>query len=190
MPIKDMKDAEMRLLKNVCNDLLVKQNYSLKKEERSKMTDPSRIRSVSVIQWTGKEVSEWAEEQHFSLNLVYCLKNEGFDGRILLTLNENDLRELRDKYNYDLKLADIKRLWLAIRSIQKDNHASLVYLGIVPANESTAHHHHHMPSTNSSHYGNASEIHEFGRISPAMSIDGRATFIQPEFFKTMISLGE
>jgi hypothetical protein len=182
MPTKtqmNMKDVEMRLLKNVCNDLLIKQNYSLKKE--GKMSG----RTATVINWTKNDVASWLDEQSEQLSpaALQCLKKEEFDGPVLLSLDMADIKDLRDKYGYDLKLGDIKKLWLLIRGVQKENHASLVYLGIASEASTSHHHHHHLPNHTTDDYG-------VGRISPAMSVDGRATLIQPEFFKTMISLGE
>uniref|UniRef100_A0A182PPB4 SAM domain-containing protein n=1 Tax=Anopheles epiroticus TaxID=199890 RepID=A0A182PPB4_9DIPT len=60
------------------------------------------------------------------------------------------------------------------------------------------HHHHHHPAHHASllssmgtSYGSVGYSYsDLERISPPMSIDGCATCIQPEFFKTMISLGQ
>uniref|UniRef100_A0A182JAU6 Uncharacterized protein n=1 Tax=Anopheles atroparvus TaxID=41427 RepID=A0A182JAU6_ANOAO len=52
------------------------------------------------------------------------------------------------------------------------------------------HHHHHLLSSMGTSYGSVGYSYsDLERISPPMSIDGCATCIQPEFFKTMISLG-
>ncbi|KFB44514.1 AGAP005884-PB-like protein [Anopheles sinensis] len=52
------------------------------------------------------------------------------------------------------------------------------------------HHHHHLLSSMGTSYGSVGfSYSDLERISPPMSIDGCATCIQPEFFKTMISLG-
>ncbi|XP_053675034.1 ceramide phosphoethanolamine synthase-like [Anopheles nili] len=62
-----------------------------------------------------------------------------------------------------------------------------------PGNLHHHHHHHHNASLLSSmgtSYGSVGYSYsDLERISPPMSIDGCATCIQPEFFKTMISLG-
>lgn len=52
------------------------------------------------------------------------------------------------------------------------------------------HHHHHLLASMGTSYGSVGYSYsDLERISPPMSIDGCATCIQPEFFKTMISLG-
>uniref|UniRef100_A0A182QMC4 SAM domain-containing protein n=1 Tax=Anopheles farauti TaxID=69004 RepID=A0A182QMC4_9DIPT len=69
-----------------------------------------------------------------------------------------------------------------------------------PATGSLHHHHHHhqqqhhhqasLLSSMGTSYGSVGYSYsDLERISPPMSIDGCATCIQPEFFKTMISLG-
>ncbi|XP_061504927.1 ceramide phosphoethanolamine synthase isoform X2 [Anopheles gambiae] len=62
-----------------------------------------------------------------------------------------------------------------------------------PHHHASQHHHHHAASLLSSmgtSYGSVGYSYsDLERISPPMSIDGCATCIQPEFFKTMISLG-
>lgn len=64
-----------------------------------------------------------------------------------------------------------------------------------PHHPSSLHHHHHphhasLLSSMGTSYGSVGYSYsDLERISPPMSIDGCATCIQPEFFKTMISLG-
>lgn len=153
----------------------------------------------NVLKWNCSMVQSWAKRKNFNNVILDCIKIEEIDGKCLLLLNENDIVNLRDKYSYNLKLGDIKKLWLCIRLLQKDNQSSILYLHggyhPHPINHSNNNHHQHSsavlhPSLDGSVYSSASDYNEIDRISPPQSIDGRAVNIQPEFFKTMISLGE
>lgn len=152
-----------------------------------------------VINWTRENVAEWARKECLNRKIVDCIQKEDIDGKSLLTLSENDIKSLRENYAYALTLGDIKRFWFAVRLVQRQNVTTLAYLGMLPAGGSngshsmeSSHHHHHHPLLSSlgTSYASADiNFSEIERISPPMSIDGRATCIQPEFFKTMISLG-
>lgn len=186
---------------------------------------------TNVLKWTREHSEKWANRKNLNAVVLKCIRNEDMDGKCLLALTESDIRDLRDKYMYELKIGDIKRFWLAVRCLQRDNHANLVQLGLVAD----------LPSGNTSfssggalsgtpavlgscvshsssnamitsaglaqisssasvhplHYQHSSScdmvqhLHhpDLERVSPPLSIDGRATSIQPEFFKTTISLG-
>lgn len=204
-----------------------------------------------VSGWTSDQSVEWARRQHLNAVVCDCVRDEQLDGRCLLSLAERDIRDLRDTYGYALKVSDIKRFWVAVRALQRDNIASLVSMGLEPLEQpqppttttttteqssasssalldgrmaagsgsrcmstssgsccatamltaaATAqhalacdshHHHHHLyggqPQHHHHHHHNSQDIE---RISPPMSVDGRATSIQPEYFKTFIGLGE
>nr|XP_029735498.1 sphingomyelin synthase-related 1-like [Aedes albopictus]XP_029735523.1 LOW QUALITY PROTEIN: sphingomyelin synthase-related 1 [Aedes albopictus] len=155
---------------------------------------------LNVIQWTRENVAEWARKECLNRKIVECIVKEDIDGKCLLTLCENDIKSLREKYAYGLTLGDMKRFWFSVRLVQKQNVTTLAYLGMLPTNggEGLGHHPHHHPhhhhhsllSSLGTSYASADiNFSEIERISPPMSIDGRATCIQPEFFKTMISLG-
>lgn len=139
-----------------------------------------------VEEWTVDEVCEWAKKEKLSERVVTQIQNEEIDGRCLLCLTEKDLRTIRTKHSRcELTIGDMKKLSLAVRSIQKDNHASLVYLGLCDNHPVTG----ALPAFGGS-TADVLHLNDIERISPPMSVDGRATSIQPEFFKTMISLGE
>lgn len=152
---------------------------------------------LSVIQWTRENVAEWARKECLNRKIIECIVKEDIDGKCLLTLCENDIKSLREKYAYGLTLGEMKRFWFSVRLIQKQNLSTLAYLGMLPANsggEAVGHHHHHhhhslLSSLGTSYTSADINFSEIERISPPMSIDGQATCIQPEFFKTMISLG-
>lgn len=164
----------------------------------------------NVLSWSSEQVGEWAKRKHLNNVVLSCIYKEDIDGKCLLSMNESDIRDLRDKYMYELKVGDIKRFWIAVRCLQRDNPGNLVYLGCgvggsvsesssvcstattqqqqqhvhSPTPHITAHYQ-HQPSCDLVHHLS----HDIERVSPPLSVDGRATSIQPEFFKTMISLG-
>lgn len=158
---------------------------------------------TSVINWSSDQCAEWAKRKHLNEVVSSCISKEDLDGKCLLTLTESDIRDLRDHYSYDLKISDIKRFWIAVRCLQRDNYGHLIYLGISPPdplvsnNASLTTHqnlacapvyqHQQSSSCELVHHINQ---HDIERVSPPLSIDGRATIIQPEFFKTTISLGK
>lgn len=163
---------------------------------------------LSVIQWTRENVAEWARKECLNRKIIECIVKEDIDGKCLLTLCENDIKSLREKYAYGLTLGDMKRFWFSVRLVQKQNLTTLAYLGMLPTTNggdglvgsgAVGHHHHHhhhqqhhhslLSSLGTSYASGDINFSEIERISPPMSIDGRATCIQPEFFKTMISLG-
>lgn len=167
--------------------------------------------TANILNWTTSQCVDWAIREQLNDVVVECIHNECIDGKCLLSLNEIDIRDFRDKYDYKLRICDIKRFSTAIRCLQRDNQSSLFYLGLMgtttTATEPTAashniafHNHHHQSgaaahsSPSSTHHHAATDLvhlhHDVERVSPPLSIDGRATCIQPEFFKTMISLGK
>lgn len=215
----------------------------------------------AVADWTSAQCIDWARRKHLNSIVAECIQHEDLDGRCLLALSECDIRDLRDKYGYNMKISDIKRFWMAVRSVQRENVASMVDLGLDamsfsncstnristssssgsggstadgaaaaaatgriscsscsgvgvggvvggsgapifhhsiscdgsttqpshqqhiygPNNSNNHHHHHHHVTMHG---------HDLERVSPPLSVDGCATSIQPEFFKTFISLGE
>lgn len=158
--------------------------------------------TLNVLNWTEDDVAQYLKREKISdTKFLQCIHDERVDGKSLLTLSEQDIRDLKLKYS-TLRLGDLKHFWIAVRQLQKENQTNLVNLGIIESPQSTsfggyisqhhqqqhshAHHHHH-------HFSCCSDIsgfHDMERISPPLSIDGRATSIKPEIFKTMISLGE
>jgi len=72
----------------------------------------------NVHQWTCKDVGLWLEGNGFD-DYVNLFSNEHkVDGKALLVLNEDDLRNPPLELNI---LGDIKRLWLAISTLQQRN---------------------------------------------------------------------
>lgn len=136
------------------------------------------------------------KEKCVSENISNAVRHEKIDGKSLLILNERDIYKLEHKYH--LLLGDLKRFSLVVNKIQQENRQCLIYLGILDnqnnlvtnllsQNTSTSSYQHHHSSIYSQ---------DIERISPPNSVDGSnsgrqfATCIQPEFFKTTISLGK
>lgn len=156
----------------------------------------------NVIEWDVEQVQKWASEVLPNNDRVQTLlAQESIDGKALLLVTERDLEKL-------LPIGIRKNLLLAIRQLHRTcNYATLDFLGILdpPVHHHPhqgldhvdlgAHHHHpfggpagHFNSANGSGHGSGGDI---DRISPASStIDGRATSIKPEVFKTFVSVGE
>lgn len=155
--------------------------------------------TLNVLNWTEDNVAQYLKREQISdIKFLQCIHDERVDGKSILALSERDIRDLKLKYS-NLRLGDLKHFWIAVRQLQKENQTNLVNLGLVEQPQTAfggyvnqhhqqqhSHHHHH-------HFSCCSDIsgfHDMERISPPLSIDGRATSIKPEIFKTMISLGE
>lgn len=135
--------------------------------------------SGCIIDWTNEQVAQWAKSEHLSKTIEELIIGEDIDGKCILCLEERDIHTFRDKYSYKLKFGDIKRFWIAIRLLQRD-HQNLANLFSFHDSGHTPQQLHDIVHLN--------DIDSNNRISPPLSIDGRATTIQPELFKTFISL--
>lgn len=160
----------------------------------------SKMSTLNVVHWTESDVIEWLKQIDEIVSLSF-IREERLDGKSLLALTEDDVRDLKTKY-LNLRLGDWKHFWIAVRGLQKENYANLVNLGLIEISsggaygpqthqmQSSHHHHHHHNHHHCSCCSDISGMHDMERISPPLSIDGCATSIPPEIFKTMISLGE
>lgn len=156
--------------------------------------------ALGVLNWTENDVIKYLQrERNFQNRFLDSLRGEGIDGKALLAFTEHDIRDLKNKDSL-LRLGDLKHFWIIVRQIQKENHTNLVNLGLIETSYSglisqsqqhSSHHHHQHHAQLHHHCSCCSDIsgyHDMERISPPLSIDGRATSIKPEIFKTMISL--
>lgn len=164
----------------------------------------TKMSTLNVVHWTESDVIVWLRQIDEIVSLSF-IREERLDGKSLLALTEDDIRDLKTKY-HSLRLGDWKHFWIAVRGLQKENYANLVNLGLIEVNNvvganaygsqahslhsSPLHHHHHHHSHHCSCCSDISGMHDMERISPPLSIDGCATSIPPELFKTMISLGK
>ena len=151
----------------------------------------------SVLNFTVEEVFMLLREKSVSENILNAIKFEKIDGKSLLVLNERDIYKLEHKYH--LLLGDLKRFLLVVNKIQQENRNCLIYLGILDNQNNLITNllSQNTSSSNYQHHPNMfSQESQIERISPANSVDGSnsggqyATCIQPEFFKTAVSLGE
>lgn len=141
--------------------------------------------SACVINWTIVQVAEWAKSENLGPTIEELIIVEDIDGKCILCLEERDIHTFRDKYSYDLKFGEIKRFWVSVRLLQRD-HQNLVNLFGLQESGQT----HHTPQHHLHDVVHLNDIDTNNRISPPLSVDGRATTIRPELFKTMISLGK
>jgi len=89
--------------------------------------DDATMSLRNVIEWTSSDVKAWLVENGYEeyADLFYFHE---IDGRVLLTLKEEDLKS--DILNIR-KIGVIKKLYLAIKQLQRDNVAVLFDLGYV-----------------------------------------------------------
>ncbi|CAO1307285.1 unnamed protein product [Diamesa hyperborea] len=160
---------------------------------------------VSAINWTAKEVEQYLAKKDVDLKILNAMRSERVDGKSLLLLNERDLNNLEVKYGF--LLGDIKRFSIIVNKFQLENRQCFIFLGIPPHFNNNVDQHSLLSNLINGSYQNSSQIHHhpnygsgsidshFGadleRISPATSVDGGrfASSIQPELFKTALSMG-
>ncbi|XP_063698896.1 ceramide phosphoethanolamine synthase-like isoform X2 [Culicoides brevitarsis] len=159
-------------------------NYvnSLNNENIKKMSE------LPVIQWKNVDVLEWGKKLGFSAEILQIFRDENVCGQALLCLTEQDIVSLKTVFNYhNLKLGDIKRIWSAVKQLQRANGQTISYLTESTYLHHVAGHHHHGSILHHDSTGQFSDCLT-DRITPPCSIDGRAS-CKPEFFKTIVSLG-
>lgn len=168
--------ANTEYILKICYQMQSNIHHSL----HNRMNDST---NQNVMEWPKDSVTEWARVKNFSTVVLECINTEEIDGKCLLTLTENDIRDFRDKYGYNFRISDIKKLWLAVRQLQKENASFLQTLGMFDSSTSMVHHGTQLSDL--LHITN-----DLDRVTPPISVDGHAHTIPQEYFKTMISLGE
>lgn len=83
--------------------------------------------SKNVVEWTPADVTVWLVKNNFHECATLFYEHE-IDGKVLLTLKEEDLKSDILKIK---KIGVIKKLYLAIKQLQRDNIAVLFDLGYV-----------------------------------------------------------
>ncbi|XP_031847221.1 ceramide phosphoethanolamine synthase-like isoform X3 [Nomia melanderi] len=137
----------------------------------------------NIADWTQNDVAKWLGEighEKFS----YIFLDQEIDGRALLTLKEEDLKSDRMCIK---KLGDIKRLYISINQLKRENMAVLFELGYVDLFPSPTFYNHHKQEIPSTGLNNEGSIeNEF--YSASVSEDGHASHLPPEIWKAFISL--
>ncbi|KAK7930782.1 hypothetical protein WMY93_007177 [Mugilogobius chulae] len=83
----------------------------------------------SVSTWSCRQVAQWLQDEGFGEYVELLCTQHRLDGPSLLSLTEADLRGPPLGLTV---LGDIKRLALAIRRLQRENHTQLQVLGLQP----------------------------------------------------------
>lgn len=150
----------------------------------------------SILNLTAEQLNNILKRKGVCESILIALKHEKIDGKSLLILNERDIYRLEQKFH--LLLGDLKRFSLVVNKIQQENRNCLVYLGIIDNQNNLITNllSQNPPSNNYQHAQSIFSQDSVDRISPANSIDDSnsgqfvATCIQPEFFKTAVSISE
>ncbi|KAH8302340.1 hypothetical protein KR044_005364, partial [Drosophila immigrans] len=80
----------------------------------------NRLKVEQVEHWQEDELEQWlCSKEYFSRALISCLSKEAIDGKVLLTLTESDVRDLRYKLGYVVPLGELKRFWLHVSHLQQ-----------------------------------------------------------------------
>jgi len=136
-----------------------------------------------VEQWIGGK-------EHFSRSLRDCLRSECIDGQVLLTLTEDDVRDLRYKLGYKLAFGELKRFWITVSHLQQQwkheqrdfrNYRSDVTVPVATSCVTSL-----PPEVSCPSPSNCQDCP--GVCSIFRDTDRR--LVAPEYFKTAISLGK
>lgn len=156
----------------------------------------AQVDPLQVAHWAVEDVTRWAiQADHFSKILLECLRLEAIDGEVLLSLTEEDVRDMRYRLGYKLTFGELKKFWLAVLRLQllvKNSSADSVMLGI----ESHGGHSAYLPLATSNGPPSSSTCPCPQPECPSTASDcdtyvrmgGR--YVTPEYFKTAMSLGE
>lgn len=87
--------------------------------------DNANMPLKNVIEWTSTDVMRWLQETGYEEYATLFYEHD-IDGKVLLMLKEEDLKS--DIMNIN-KIGVIKKLYLAIKQLQRDNVTVLFDLG-------------------------------------------------------------
>lgn len=149
------------------------------------------FRENQVLLWSVDEVASWARLEKLSSVVIDCIFEEQIDGCCLVHLTENDIRDFRYKLQYAFKFSDIKKLSLATKKLINNSASN----NSGAATTCPCHYPQQTSYGNCIHSGDHLMMHlnvndYDNRSSPPLSINGRATSVPPELFKTAVSLGK
>lgn len=134
-----------------------------------------------LLEWGTDHTKAYLQAQGLDLTSLKLLCDDNkVDGKCLILLNETDFTLSPISR---LTLRDRKLLYITCKTLQRDNHETLISLGIVDTPESSIFNNHHglNPSIK---YG--SEFGDLDHMSPALSEDGRPR-LPPEKMKAFLS---
>ncbi|XP_066592765.1 ceramide phosphoethanolamine synthase [Prorops nasuta] len=137
----------------------------------------------NVAEWTIEDVKTWLEESGYGAYGNLFAGRHKIDGKALLMLKEDDLKS--EGLNI-IVLGDMKRLYISIKQLQRENPVVSLELGYVDsftAPNFFNHIRHDIP-----HVGNNEGSIEQEFYSASVSEDGQASHLPPEIWKTLISL--
>ncbi|KAH8293527.1 hypothetical protein KR054_001279 [Drosophila jambulina] len=156
---------------------------------------PVQVDPLQVAHWAVEDVTSWANQSdHFSRSLIECLRLEAVDGEVLLSLTEDDVRDMRYRLGYKLTFGELKKFWIAVLRLQllvKNSAADSVLLGIeshgahcayVPLAATTA----GPPSTSTCPCPLPECPSTVSDCETYLRLGGR--YVAPEYFKTAMSL--
>lgn len=141
-------------------------------------TGETSVSVNSVMNWTTEDIKNCLKKEGFDDCAISILCDDNkIDGRCLLVLNESDFTiEPLCKLN----LRDRKNLYVLCKILQRENHTTLIELGILESTNSINYSHNHTYTKLDSEYC------ESERISPPISEDGRPRY-PPEKTKALLS---
>lgn len=101
--------------------------------------DNANMPLKNVVEWTSSDVSAWLNENGYG-EYAGIFRTNGIDGKVLLMLKEEDLKS---EYMNINKIGAIKKIYLAIKQLQRDNVAVLFDLGYMDLFSSSNFYTHH-----------------------------------------------
>ncbi|XP_017063355.1 sphingomyelin synthase-related 1 [Drosophila eugracilis] len=158
--------------------------------------EPEPVDPLMVAQWTTEDVTNWATyTEHFSRILLDCLRQEAIDGEVLLSLTEEDVRDMRYRLGYKLTFGELKKFWHAVLKLQllvKNSSADSVMLGIESHGGNSV----YMPLPNTVGGPPSTSTCPCPQVECPSYVSDCDTYLRmggryvpPEYFKTAMSLG-
>lgn len=89
-----------------------------------KFTRKAKMPPKNVADWMVSDVCDWLKELGYSLEILNSFGDRNsIDGKALLILREDDLKAMVKR------VGDVKRLYINIRKLQRDNMSLLLEMG-------------------------------------------------------------
>ncbi|KAF5291709.1 hypothetical protein FQR65_LT11402 [Abscondita terminalis] len=136
---------------------------------------------LGVIEWSSSDTEKWLQREGLSDETILTLcGNHRINGKCLLALSEQDF--LMEPIN-QLILSERKCLYIAVKALQRENHNSLVSLGLSELPTVSL----YTPNNTYIRHNELSEYCESEFISRPASDDGQCQKLPPEIFKAFLS---